>query len=162
MASKPIRNDLYGAMRAAITGNAGYVYRGRDHQPGPQAGLGTLLMLERRGWIRLVRATVVLNTGRRRREVAGGWLLPLGRAALRDEITRRGDDMPDRLALRPARPATPVTAMLARVAAPAAAAAPARTATALLDRPARRAVTTLIDPFALIATGGGRGDDIPF
>lgn len=156
MARKTIRDDLYGAMRAALSTNAGYIYRGRDRQPGPQTGRGTLLMLKRRGWIRLVRVTITTpGTTRRRREVAGGWLLPLGRLALRDEITRRGGDMLARPASRPPHPVSPVSASHRRPV------TPARAAGALPFRP--RSVTANVDPFVLLTTGGSRYDDnIPF
>lgn len=180
MASNTIREDLYRAMRAAFTSNAGFIYRGRDRQTGPQAGPGTLLMLERRRWVRLVRVAITDPvTGQTRLEVAGGWLRPLGRAVLRDEITRRGDDMPARLVARRPRPATLATpATPARPAAPVIhshAPAPARpapvpaarrwapvhTEPALLDLPAR-SMTVSVDPFTLIATGRRRTADISF
>lgn len=169
VARKPLRDDLYEAMRTAITGNAGFIYRGRDRQTGPQAGLGTLLKLEDWGWVRLVRVRVITpGTGQVRWEKAGGWLTRKGRTALRDEILRRGADMPARLARpasRPApRPVTPAPAPRrpATTARPLlGAAAPARTATALMERPAR-SLTALVDPFTLIGAAGGADDDIPF
>lgn len=167
MASRTIRDDLYGAMHTALTGNAGFIYRGRDKQTGPQAGLGTLLRLEQWGWIRLVRVSIATpGTSRTRREVAGGWLLPLGRAALRDEVRRRGAAMPARLALParpdrhaapvatpPDRPTTPDRDLVALAASVRAAAMPAR---------ATRSVTALVDPFALIGSGSRPDADFPF
>lgn len=177
MPGKKIRDDLYGAMYAAIAENAGYVYRGRDKQPGPQVGRGTFTQLKRWGWVDLVRVKVVKG-GQVHHETAGGWLTGPGRAALRAEILRRGDTMPARLSRparprpaapdRPAAPAAPAPAPTPRrPAAPArptipAPTRPSRTGTALLERPAP-SVTALVDAFALIGTAGGRdGDDIPF
>lgn len=155
VATKTIRADVYNAMREALTSNTGFIYRGRDRQDGPQAGLGTLLMLARRGWVRLVRAKVEnARTGQIHHEVAGAWVLAPGRTALRNEITRRGDAMPARLAL-PTRTATP-----AHPVAPAAPATRPHVVTALFDRP--RSLTTWVDPFALIGTGARRFDLIPF
>lgn len=163
MAIKGIRDDLYEAMRAALTSNAGYIYRGADRQTGPQTGRNTLLNMERWGWARLVRAKI--RNGRNqqiRHEVAGGWLTRKGRAALRAEILRRGDDMPARLATPTRSLATPTrrTATPAYCTRPTASPAPARTATALLERP--RSITAQVEPFALITTAAGQPDDIPF
>lgn len=160
MATTRIRDDLYAALLSAITTNAGYLYRGRDKQPGPQTGLGTFTRLKRWGWVDLVHVRTV-KRGQIHLEIAGGWITPKGRAALRSEIQRRGDDMPDRLAIR--RRPRPTTAAPAPVAAP-----PARTfadadlaalATSIRAATTRRTparATTTADPFALIATGGGR------
>ncbi|MFI7608829.1 hypothetical protein ACIBTV_27465 [Micromonospora sp. NPDC049366] len=172
LATKPttdgIRPTVYAAMRAAITTNGGFIYRGGDHQTGPQASRGTLIHLEKWGWARLVRVTVTIR-GQRRREIAGGWLLPMGRTVLRDEILRRGDDMPARLA-RPARrpaprPVTPAPAPRR----PATTARPLLGAAACASRPAtpaparpRRSLTAQIDAFALIGTGAPAEIDISF
>jgi hypothetical protein len=167
--AKPLRDDLYGAMYAALTSNAGFIYRGRDKQTGPQAGLGTLLMLERRRWVRLVRVTITTpGTGQRRREVAGAWILPLGRSVLRDEITRRGHDMPARLVLParprrtpaptapPRRPVTPTAPARPRVV------CPTRTPATAPERPARVSITADVDPFELIATASPAAGDNSF
>jgi hypothetical protein len=99
MTTKPIRDDVYDAMRAALTSNGGYIYRGRRRQPGPATDLATLLMLERRHLVRLVR-TVIPNkrTGQRHLEVIGGWINRYGRTVLRDEVLRRNDAMLAQLA----------------------------------------------------------------
>lgn len=126
MRAKKMRPDVYAALLAALETNGGYVWRGRDKQPGAQAGLGTLLMLERRGWVRLVRAMIRKSDGRDHREVFGGWVTRAGRSALRDEVIDRGAPMPARLA-RPGQPAGVVAGP--------------------------RSVTRYVDPFALVASG---------
>lgn len=161
-----IRDDLYKAMRAAITDNTGYLFRGRDKQPGAQVGKGTFTHLARWGWVDVVKVEIV-KRGQIHHEIAGGWLTRAGRAALRAEILRRGDTMPDRLAT----PRTPApsrsvadrqattarrTPRAPRIGAPAGVTVTARTGST-------RSATADVDPFALIATGGGRtDDDIPF
>lgn len=175
-----IRDDLYAAMYAAITSNAGYLYRGRDKQPGPQVGLGTLTRLDKWGWIKPV-SVEVTKRGQTHHEKAGGWLTNKGRSALRDEIARRGDEMPARLVVQrhkatkaapgtpitpppgPRRPVSPVRpARPPRPAAPrpGTPASPAPAAVALLDRAASRYAA--VDPFRLIGTGQPADDDIPF
>ena len=104
MRAKTMRPDVYAALLAALDTNGGYLWRGRDKQPGAQAGPGTLLMLERRGWVRLVRAIVQKSDGRDYLEVFGGWVTRTGRSVLRDEVIRLGAPMPARLA-RPGQPA---------------------------------------------------------
>ena len=129
MATTPMRDALYDTLRAALHRPDYRIDRGSDSDPGPIAGLGTLLMLERRGWARLQRDTVTHpRTGQPAREISGGWLVAYGRAALRAEVTRRGDAMPRQLA-RPG------------------------------DRPAptpRASLTCQVDPFALVAAAGAR------
>jgi hypothetical protein len=96
--TKPIRTSLYATLIAALDRPQHRIDRGPDHTPGAVAGLGTLLLLERRGWARLQRDHVAGDDGRPAREVTGGWLLPYGLSVLRDEVLRRGDPLPAALA----------------------------------------------------------------
>lgn len=95
---KPIRDDIYAAMCAALEDNMGYVYCGRNKNSGPQLALGTLVMIARRGWVRLAygKRTRIRN-GQRYREIAGAWIVCGGRRALRDDVNRRREPMPARL-----------------------------------------------------------------
>lgn len=137
MTAKPLPDRLYATLRAAADRPDGRIDRGRDADPGAVAGLGVLLMLERRRWARLQRDVVTHpRTGQPAREVTGGWLTPYGRTALREEARRRGDDMPAQPARR--------------------AAAPGSTPTP------RTSVTVQVDPFALVASGTPRTAEIPF
>ncbi|WP_431935780.1 hypothetical protein [Micromonospora sp. RP3T] len=156
-----IRDDLYHALLAAISDNAGYLYRGKNGRPGPQVGLGRFTHLKRWGWVNLVHVRTV-KRGQVHLEIAGGWITREGRAALRSEITRRGDVMPARLVIHRRAPAAPTPAPAAPVVPSAVMANPdlavlaASIRAATTPRPPARPATADADPFALIATGGGR------
>jgi hypothetical protein len=133
---KSIRPDVRTAMTAALNTNLGYIWRGHDKRSGAQAGNGTLLMLERRGWARLVRAMITDTSGRLRLQVLGGWITRAGRSALRDTIIDNRLPMPARLTLPGETPGDVITR---------------------IDR--YKSIAHLMDPFELLATVGVPGRD---